>query len=81
MQDRSGRHRGLPAAAGTLEGVGLAAQCPSLVVTALGTAEAAGPAHFDQPGGAGVIVREHVLECEEAVGDLFHLAAPGAWNE
>ena len=67
----------LPAAAGTLEGVGLAAQCPSLVVTALGTAEAAGPAHFDQPGGAGVIVREHVLECEEAVGDLFHLAAPG----
>ena len=43
-----------------------------------GTDEAVRPAHFDQPGGAGVIVREHVLEGEEAVGDLFHVVAPSA---
>ena len=47
-------------------------------MAARGTDEAVRPAHFDQPGGAGVIVREHVLEGEEAVGDLFHVVAPSA---
>ena len=78
VQDRPGRHRGLPAAAGALEGVCFSAQRPSLFMAARGTDEAVRPAHFDQPGGAGVIVREHVLEGEEAVGDLFHVVAPSA---
>ena len=71
VQDRPGRHRGLPAAAGALEGVCFSVQRPSLFMAARGTDEAVRPAHFDQPGGAGVIVREHVLEGEEAVGDLI----------
>ena len=52
-------------------------------MAARGTDEAVRPAHFDQPGGAGVIVREHVLEGEEAVGDLFHVVAPssGTYSE
>ena len=50
----------------------------SLFIAARGTDEAVRPAHFDQPGGAGVIVREHVLEGEEAVGDLFHAVAQSA---
>ena len=78
VQDRPGRHRGLPAAAGALEGVCFSAQRPSLFMAARGTDEAVRPAHFDQPGGAGVIVREHVLEGEEAVGDLFHVVAPSS---
>ena len=78
VQDRPGRHRGLPAAAGALEGVCFSAQRPALFMAARGTDEAVRPAHFDQPGGAGVIVREHVLEGEEAVGDLFHVVAPSA---
>ncbi len=78
VQDRPGRHRGLPAAAGALEGVCFSAQRPSLFMAARGTDEAVRPAHFDQLGGAGVIVREHVLESEEAIGDLFHVGAPSA---
>ena len=58
VQDRPGRHRGLPAAAGALEGVCFSAQRPSLFMAARGTDEAVRPAHFDQPGGAGVILRE-----------------------
>ena len=37
MQDRPGRHRGLPAAAGALEGVCFSAQRPSLFIAARGT--------------------------------------------
>ena len=77
VQHRPGCHGGLPVADGALEGVEFAAQRPSLVVAARGTREDVRPAHFDQPGGTGVIVREHALEGEEAVGDLVHLAAPG----
>ena len=48
--DRPGRHRGLPAAAGALEGVCFSAQRPSLFMAARGTDEAVRPAHFDGPG-------------------------------
>ena len=40
VQDRPGRHRGLPAAAGALEGVCFSAQRPSLFMAARGTDEA-----------------------------------------
>ena len=67
VQQCPGRHRRLPAAAGALEGTGLAARCPFLVMTVFGTGETVRPAHPDQPGGADPVVREQASDSEKAV--------------
>ena len=47
-------------------------------LAARGTDEAVRPAH-DQPGGAGVIVREHVLR--RRLSGLFHAPSAGTYSE
>ena len=79
VQDRPGRHRGLPAGS----------RPHSKVCAFLRSAHPFSWPHAGQTKPSGqrisisqaaqaVIVREHVLEGEEAVGDLFHVVAPSA---
>ncbi len=50
--------------------------CPATTMAAAGACETPWPSHRRQPGGAGLIIGEHALEGDQAIGEAFHGAAP-----
>ena len=72
VQDRAGRHRGLPAAGGALMGESFAAMRPSLGVPAGGTSKAGRPSGRKKPSRTSVVVGKSALKLDERGRKIGH---------
>jgi hypothetical protein len=72
VDDRSGGHRGLPAAAGAFPGPRLGLQFPGFAVAAARADKALRPARREEVLGAGCLVREALLELDQRTREIGH---------